>query len=467
MSLRNSIYEKPLSLTGLGGGATSLGLGGAGVGNHFYFTFPTGGGYPQPYDIQLDSSGNLYVCGKKDTSAGFVLKFNSKGALQWGKEYNTSSIEFYGIEVDSSHNVYVAGSIYHYGYWFFVMKYNSSGVIQWERQLGNTTGSHDHTNYCLTIDGGSNVYLGGKEDYGGSGDPMFFAKWNSSGTLQWQKRLQTGTYLDTVHSMDAEGGGNRVYVTGLTYQPTGSGNIYIGVITQSSGGHFWSRLIRGNNGAGTMTYRNFDCATYGNDVFVAASVHGADAHGGGQDILVTRYNYMGSEQWCRIIGSTSNAEYVRGIATDSSGNCYVIGYNDSFNVILLKLNSSGVLQWQRTFSGTGNEFTSGPAIKVDDSGSFYFAVQTTTPIGGANTPRHCMIVKLPVDGSLTGTYGDFTYAASSYLDSPRGVFSNISVSSSTSVGPTETTTSFSESAHTSAYGDTAFNPTFSELTYFD
>jgi len=465
MKLERSTYQKPLSLTGLGGGATSLGLGGASVGDHFYFTFPTGGNYPQPYDIQLDSSGNLYVCGKKDTNAGFVLKFNSKGALQWGKEYNSSSIEFYGVEVDSSGNVYVAGSTFSYGSWFFVMKYNSSGVIQWERQIGNNTSSHDHTNYCLTIDSSSNVYLGGKEDYG-SNDPMFFAKWNSSGTLQWQKRLQLGTYLDVVHNMDAESGGNRIFVTGLTYQPTGSGNIYIGVITASSGSHFYSRLIRGPNGAGHQTYRNFDCASHGSDVYVVASVHGADAHGGGQDILVTKYNSSGSEQWCRIIGSTSNAEYVRGIDTDSSGNCYVMGYNDSFNVILLKFNSSGVLQWQRTFGGTGNEYTSGPAIKVDNSGSFCFSVQTTTPIGGASTPRHCMIVKLPVDGSLTGTYGDFTYAASSYLDSPRGSFSNISVSSSPTY-TTATTTSYSESAHTAAYGDTAFNPTFSELTYFD
>ena len=466
MKLERSTYQKPLSLTGLGGGATSLGLGGAGVGSHFYFTYETGGNYPEIQDIKVDSSANLYVSGKRDSAGATLFKFDSKGALQWGKKRDFSGLSFYGVEVDSSGNIYVAGYNSYQGGQMCVLKYNSSGVVQWQRMLGNGTTSQDHRNYCLTMDTSDNVYLGGYEDSSGS-DRMFLAKWNSSGSLQWQKTFQTGTYLDVIHSMEWASG-NRLYVTGMTYQPApySSSNMYLGRFSSSNGSHSWSRIIRGSSGGAGMTYRNFDVAPYSNGGYVYCAGQIVNSQTGNESIILSSFNNGGTEQWSRVIWTSGGTTYVHGVDSDSSGNAYVLGRDYNQKMIILKYNSSGVLQWQRNFTSAYNEYANGPTIKVDNLGSFYIGIQTRAPVDGANTPRHLLVAKLPDDGSLTGTYGDFTYSASSYTDSPRSDFTTTITSSLNST--TLATSSFLERDFSTTGGtETSETITLSELTYFD
>jgi len=448
-----------------------LGSGGAGIGEHYYFTFPTSDNYPTPHDIHLDSSGNLYVCGKETNSAAFVTKFDDKGVLQWARKYSSSSVDFRGVVTDSSGNVYVGGHASYYGARFLIVKYNSSGVLQWERELGNNVSSEDTKGYCITIDNFNNVYIGGYTDHSESysSDRYMLAKYNSSGTIQFQKELRLRTYLETVHNIEYSSSIYGFWVCGLTYQLVGSANICLSKYN-NGGSHIFSRLLRGLNGCGDSTYRSFDIATHGSDVYLTGGLD-HDGHGGGSDITISKYNSSGTEQWCRIIGSTTASELARGVAADSSGNVYVLGFTNNYptnKLIILKLNSSGVLQWQRTFGGPQNEYVSGPNIKVDNSGNFYIVFQSGSPNvynPSSGVPRLVTVVKLPDDGTLTGTYGHFTYAASSYLDSPRSSFSNITISNN----PTNTddnTTSLTSSSSVPSSTDSALNPTISALTYF-
>ena len=93
--------------------------------------------------------------------------------------------------------------------------------------------------------------------------------------------------------------------------------------------------------------------------------------------------------------------WLLGIAVDSSGGVYFGGSGgSSADIFLAKYNSSGVIQWQRYLT---YDWDSLYDLTIDDSGSLYFT-------GGVVT------AKLPTDGSLTGTYGSYTYAASSLTD---------------------------------------------------
>ena len=156
-------------------------------GNEQFFRMVTGGSTAEYFrGVAVDSSDNVYAVGTTNSNAqgggvmGLVVKWNSSGTLQWQRQIgeNTGatwarSQNFYRVKVDSSDNIIVAGSHYTYnttnqGHEAFVMKFNSSGTIQWQRSLGHTYNGSDYVfpntyAYGLALDIEDNFYLCGIE----------------------------------------------------------------------------------------------------------------------------------------------------------------------------------------------------------------------------------------------------------------------------------------------------------------
>src|SRR5207248_2098788 len=91
-------------------------------GNLMWNTFFGGTGHDEGYPIALDGSGNIYVAGASLATWGspvnafsgdndaFVAKLDSTGNLTWNTFLGSSGTDFgYGLAVDGSGNVYVAG----------------------------------------------------------------------------------------------------------------------------------------------------------------------------------------------------------------------------------------------------------------------------------------------------------------------------------------------------------------------
>lgn len=166
-----------------------------------------------PSGIAIDSNDNIFITGVRkryiatsspDTSydAGFICKYNPSGVLQWQRfllrnvslpTYNvTTSIN--GIAIDSSDNVIVCGSN-HYGDQgdsgeALVAKYNNDGTLQWQKFLGDYSTEDKSQSFSrVGIDSNDNILLvGGRADINNDSF-LLVAKFNSSGTLQWQKKL--------------------------------------------------------------------------------------------------------------------------------------------------------------------------------------------------------------------------------------------------------------------------------------
>lgn len=90
-----------------------------------------------------------------------------------------------------------------------------------------------------------------------------------------------------------------------------------------------------------------------------------------------KYNSAGTQQWLAQY-YPSNTTYYEGtcVEVDASGNVYVGGYYGSTlsgQILLLKYNSAGTLQWDRTYNGGGNVGV-GDLINdmtIDGSGNIY------------------------------------------------------------------------------------------------
>ena len=136
--------------------------------------------------VALDTSGNIYACGLISGSQITTFKFNSSGTIQWVRNLNGSYAN--SNAVDASGNVYTLGwsnTVSNIG--LILVKYDTNGNFQWQKRLSALTGDRS-ARVCLDTSG--NPYILG---YLGTGNnPYIIARYNPSGTLQWQNTLDTG-----------------------------------------------------------------------------------------------------------------------------------------------------------------------------------------------------------------------------------------------------------------------------------
>ena len=406
--------------------------------------------------IAVDSSGNVYVTGKTESAGAggsdfLIAKYDSSGAIQWQRTFGgTADDQGYGVTVDSSGNVYVVGFTYSAGSGlqdWLIAKYNASGTIQWQRVLGGT--NYDVAQ-SVAVDSSGNVYVTGHTGTTGTDDDVLIVKFNASGTIQWQRKL---------------GGIGYEYGYGIALDS--SGNVYIGGQTGSTGAGQNDFLIAKYNTSGTIQWQRTLGGT-GNDSGQAVAVDSSgnvyitgyqdSAGAGNYDFLIAKYNTSGTIQWQRTLGGTSS-DFGRAIAVDSSGNVYVTGQSHSTganapDVLIAKYNTSGTIQWQRALGGTGSE--QGFAITVDNLGNVYVTGQTASAGYGSND---FLIAKLPDDGSLTGTYGSFTYASSSLTDASSFVTDASSSLTDASSSLTDASSSLTDAASSLTSSTTSMTPT--------
>lgn len=296
-------------------------LAAAGSGGEPYWTaLYDGSGDDEFNDVTTDTDNNIYLVGKTPTGIGtnnsLLFKFANDGTAEFaytlGINVSTQQTHGEGIALDSSGNIYVTGYTVAVGDGEegFIAKYNSSGTLQWDKRLGSSS-SADRFFRCA-VDSSNDIVVVGRYEQSSTSyqDEILVAKYNSSGTLQWDRRID-GSGDDSAIGIDVDS----------------SNNIYISGQTSSSG-------VQGSN-----------------------------------DMFIAKYNSSGTIQWKRTLGSTSN-DIGKGIAVDSSGNAYMIGYSNesgAYDSVLAKYNSSGTFQWDKRLGGTGSEFSWGVAIDSSDN----------------------------------------------------------------------------------------------------
>ncbi len=400
------------------------------IANNFWIGLITGS-TNQGYEITTDSSGNVYTVGSSDVSGRDIqiIKYNFLGVIQWQRSLGSTS-SFYadgwGINVDSSGNVYVSGSSDYAGGSgaLIVAKYNSSGSLQWQRYAKDTLTA---IGASVDVDSSGNVYVVGSTGLTIGEDDLqrlTIVKYNSSGTLQWVRRMQdTGSSSTEGWGVFLDSSGNP-HVCGYR----SSGGSYLIAKYNSSGTIQWQvQLAASNSPAYSIALDS------SSNIYIAGQGPGASA----ADLFLVKYNSSGTLQWQRRIGG-ANTDVAYYVSTDSSGNVYITGYGLSEAAVsycyIVKYDSSGTIQFQRRFF-SASVSTYGYGIKIDSNN--IMNVVGYSNVGGA---AKAFILKLPNDGSKTGTYSvagyNFTYEASSLT----GATPTLSSSTTTLTNETATLT---------------------------
>ncbi len=381
------------------------------------------------FDISVDSSGNFYGCISTGYTPAnlFVFKYNKTGVLQWQRSLTGIDCYGYSVDVDSSGNVYVCGQITSGSGDLLVAKYDTNGNLQWQRSLG---GSNVELANRLVVDSSGNIYIASYTQSQGAGSrDLLIVKYDTNGSLQWQRVLGVSTSDDALDiSIDSSGNS---YVVGLI------GSSY-GVVAKydTNGNLQWQRSLTGNLAA----FRGIATDSSGNS-YCSGSVY----LGSNSELFIVKYDTNGNLQWQKSLGSSgSTFESAYNICLDNFGYVYVVGATNAFgtiDTIVLKYDTDGNLQWQRSFGGA-LIIEDGYGIDVDSNGNLYFA-GVTFDQNAPTIERKIFIVRVPGDGSKTGTYGDYSYSISNLIAGTTSLTSSASSltsSTSTLTGSTPTLT---------------------------
>ena len=268
--------------------------------------------------------------------------------------------------MDSMDNVYIVGSTSSFGLGSFdivLVKYDNFGVQQWNRTWGGT--GVEWSNYVM-IDSLDNVYIvGDTSSFGAGDDDLLLVKYDSSGIQQWNRTWGgSDPEVGTGITMDSLG---NIYITGYNMSSGLYPRDMVLVKFDSFGMEQWNRTrnerdIDRGNGVAVDSLDNVyvvgDMGIFGDSDY---------------DIFLVKYNSSGIQQWNRTWGG-SDTDTVGGVVVDSLNNIYVIGNTESFgagaiDTVLIKYDISGTQKWYKTWGGEDSD--RGHGLTLDSSDNIY------------------------------------------------------------------------------------------------
>lgn len=296
----------------------------------------------------------------------------------------------------------------------WVVSVDSSGNPVAQRTYGG--GGRDEI-YSLqpTSDGGF-ITVGLSTSFGAAGHAPLVLKFDASGTIQWQKTyIVAGRDWGNAIRQTRDGG----YVIAGGSDPVfgGPGHERAAVIKLDASGNIqWQKTY----GTGTDCENTADILQTPDDGYIVAAVTICSFGAGSSDIWLLKLDTSGNIQWQKTYGG-NGAEGPGSIRPTADGGWIVAGYTSSFgagglDAWVLKLNANGSVAWQKAYGGSGDD-TASYAEQTRDGG--YIVSGSTTSFGS----RDIWVLKLDSTGNIlwqrsydTGSSGEESRAVHQTAD---------------------------------------------------
>ncbi len=250
---------------------------------------------------------------------------------------------------------------------FWIIKINSTGKLLWQKTLGGVKEDVPF-DIALSADGG---YVIAGETGSVDGDvtnnhgqtDFWVVKLSTVGTLMWA-HTYGGIRDDAAHSIIATADDGFI-VVGKLRSPDGSNTNFWVIKINGNGIMLWQKIY--GNIFNDEAYAISPTADGG--FIVAGKTQSIDGinYNGFTDYMVVKADNNGNMQWQKAYGGTMRDEAHSVYQTADGG--YVIGgftesidkqvtnNHASFDIWIIKVNSTGVLQWQKTLGCSDIDWT--------------------------------------------------------------------------------------------------------------
>lgn len=393
------------------------------------------------YSLQIADNGDVMVAGFSLSSDGdfqggygatevWLTRLDTLGNVIWKNNYGgTEDDRAYAILPTKdqgwifvgstrSNNFDVSGN--HGLRDFWVVKLDQAGVIEWQKCLGGS-GYDDAWDVKEAPDGGfvvvgSSSSVDGDVTENNGGDDFWIAKLDANGSLIWQ-RSYGGSGTDICRSVSFTNDGGFI-IAGDSFSGDGD------VITHLGGSDFWVIKL---NKEGKMEWQRVlggsghDIATdilqtedRGYMVFGSSRSTNIDVtnNHGGADIWAIKIDSIGNKVWERSYGGASE-DYGENFLQTGDGKYLLVGQTTSTDgdaigndgladAWVIKTDSIGNIEWQKTLGGTQDEIFR--TVQQAPDGSIYLAGHARSNNGdvtGVKGKIDYWVVKL--GSALSGT----------------------------------------------------------------
>jgi uncharacterized delta-60 repeat protein len=360
--------------------------------------------------VAVDSSGNVVVTGTSYGGSSFgdyaTIKYSSAGVPLWTNRFNgptNSDDRASALAVDGSGNVLVTGNSYAPSRSdYATIKYSSTGVPLWTNRYSGP-GNYNDIATGLTVDSSGNVFVAGSS-YAANGADYATIKYSGAGVPLWTNR-----YIDGSATALAVDSGGNVIVTG--YADGANGRDYATVKYSGAGVPLWTNRFNGPGAYGD--YASAVVVDSNGNVVVTGHSFSTNQNPYNLRYATIKYSSAGVPLWTNYYKPPGNGNNIpTALAVDGGGNVIVTGNLDSTDIATIKYSGAGVPLWTNRYDGgrakalavdgSGNVVVTGYSINSD--GSTDYLTIKYSPAGMplltiTRTPTNTVAVSWPSVGS--------------------------------------------------------------------
>jgi len=342
-----------------------------------------GSGYGDgAWSVQATSDGGYifagHTCSRGMGSDLWLVKVDPSGSEIWNATFGGSGEDLgYFVRQASDGGYIVAGSTMSYGIgdeYLWLLKADALGNKTWDRTFGGFASSSGDGGWAVDeAEDGGYVVAGYTKSHSSGGKDLWLLKTDANGEKAWDRVFGGKKDAVGMSIRKTEDGG--FIVAGRTNSFGSGGNDIWLLKVNSTGSEEWNRTFGGQKEDVALQVEEALDGGY----VVVGRTETADGNGntdgdGNVSTLLIKTDSSGEVQWEKGLGQD-----VQGVATSlaltSDGGYILAGREETpvqnRDLWIVKVNSTGEVQWETAFGGSGDDIATSVQRALD--GSFIVA----------------------------------------------------------------------------------------------
>ncbi|UCE37744.1 MAG: Ig-like domain-containing protein [Thermoplasmata archaeon] len=301
----------------------------------------------QTFDGGYIIAGYTYSYGAGGTDA-YLIKTDSSDVESWSKSFGGASYEYgYSVQQTFDGGFIITGDTSSFSVGTsdaWLIKTDSLGNEQWNKTLGSLVGGSGQS-VQQTSDGGY-IIVGYRWPFGGSNYDVWLIRTDSSGNKHWEKTFG-GPQHDYGYSVQQTSDDGFILAGGTMSFGASNYNVWL-IKTDSSGNEQWNKTFGVN-----FADRGYSVQQTTDGGFIIAGYIGGD-------VWLIKTDNNGDEIWNKTFGGASDPDYSYSVQQTTDEGYIIAGETNTYgaggwDVWLIKTDSFGNEQWNKTFGGSGND----------------------------------------------------------------------------------------------------------------
>ena len=351
--------------------------------------------------VQQTMDGGYVIAGVKERQPPFLfqawlIKADSQGEEEWNKTFGGYGFD-HGLSVQQTMdggyivggNSFVETCSDCWSYDFLLIKTDFQGEAEWTKTFGGDDLDRG-LSVQQTTDGGY-IIIGHTYSFGNGDRDIWLIKVDSQGEKEWDQTFG-GSSEDEGSSVQQTIDGGYI-ITGNTSGLNGWAEAWL-IKVDSQGEQEWDRIFDRSDGS-YIAYGKFVQQTIDGGYIITGGQYYSGFRG--RDIWIIKTDSQGGEEWNRTFGG-GGEEQGYCVQQTTDGGYIITGHTDSYgnglyDAFLLKTDTQGAEEWIQTFGGSDYEY--GKSVQQTTDGGYIITGQTGSYGNGV---RDVLLIKTDSQG---------------------------------------------------------------------